>query len=409
MKIILVNKFLFPKGGDAICTLETGKLLKSRGHDIHFFGMKHLNNPAYLNEDLFVNEMNLEQKMDWIQQVKTAGHVLYSLEAKRKVFQLIQRIGRPDIVHVHNFAHQLSPSILDVFKDHKIPVVMTMHDFKLVCASYSLLSRGNVCQKCQHGGHFHCFLQGCIKNSRLKSFLGSVEMYWHHAILRIYNSIRVFVSPSMFMKNKLIQMGWTKPVVYLPNCIDVDAYHPQYIPSEQSIVYVGRLSKEKGVQSLMMAVKGLDVTLKIIGEGDEKESLMQLVQNQDIHNVKFLGYKSGEDLKEEIKRSMFLVIASRCYENNPRCVIEAFALGKPVVGPQRGGIEELVGDSLRGLMYDPSQPDSLRHTINRLIEAAQSTRATMGQAARAFVEKELNAQVHYQRLMSIYQAAQKDN
>jgi glycosyltransferase involved in cell wall biosynthesis len=402
MKILLINKFLYHKGGDAIMTLSTGELLRAHGHEVVYWGMKNEKDPSYPQSDLFMDEADLNAGNGIKQQIKIAGNILYSLEAKAKIEKLIQRVGKPDIIHLHNFAHQISPSILHVFKKHKIPCVMTMHDYKLVCASYGLLSHGKVCEKCAGGAFINCFLEGCVKDCITKSLLNTVEMYMHHKILHIYGLIDVFISPSRFLKNKLGEMCFTGRIEYLPNFIHSEEYQPSYQWTDKSIVYFGRLSKEKGLLTLIQAMKSCpDITLKIIGDGPLRESLELRVQGDGAQNITFLGYKTGDELKTEIRESMFVVLPSECYENNPRSIIEGFALGKPALGARFGGIPELVKDGETGFTFEPTDIQDLRGKIYFLVDQPELI-VKLGQNARSFAERELNAEKYYIRLMSIY-------
>ncbi|RKX94399.1 MAG: glycosyltransferase family 1 protein, partial [Spirochaetes bacterium] len=160
MKILLINKFLYPKGGDAISTIETGKLLQNKGHIVFFWGMKSPNNPPFLFDEYFVEEINYEGNLSLRIKLASVFNLMYSLEAKHKIAQLI-KIVKPDVVHLNNFAHQISPSILDVFCKFRIPMVMTMRDYKLVCPSYSMLADGKPCERCKNGRYYFCFLKKC--------------------------------------------------------------------------------------------------------------------------------------------------------------------------------------------------------------------------------------------------------
>lgn len=405
MKVLIVNKYLYAKGGDAISALATGDLLISKGHEVVFWGMKDEKNSPYPHHDIFINKVDLSSSVGIKQQLKIAGKVLYSFEAKAKIKKLIQRIGKPDIVHLHNFAHQISPSILHVFKKYKIPCVMTMHDYKLVCASYALLAHGNICEKCAGNSYINCFMEGCVKNSKAKSLLNTVEMYLHHKVLHIYDLIDVFISPSKFLKNKIEEMGFKGRIEYLPNFVNHEEYQPSYQWTEKSIVYFGRLSEEKGLLTLIQAVKSCpDITLKIIGDGPLRERLELNVKDEGKHNIIFLGHKTGEDLKTEIRKSMFVVLPSKWYENNPRSIIEGFALGKPVLGSRIGGIPELVIDNETGLMFESGNVEDLRVKIIQLFHDTKEIEH-MGRNARRLIENELNAEKYYQGLMDIYHQA----
>jgi len=406
MKILLINKFLYYKGGDAVCAIETGNLLRMHGHEVVFWGMDHPDNPKYPDKDLFVDNLDLNIAGGVKVQLDIAVKLLYSFEAKRKVEALIKRAGKPDVVHLHNFAHQISPSILHVFKKYDIPVVMTMHDYKLVCALYTFLSDGKVCEKCKGRKYINCFKQGCVRGSKAKSLLNTIEMYLHHKILKLYDLVDVYISPSVFLKNKVAEMGFENKVVHIPNFVKTDIFRPSYDWQEKSICYVGRLSHEKGILTLVEAVKGLDVTLKIIGDGPALGEVEEKIKKENISNVKLLGYMNSDQLKEETINSMFNVIPSEWYENNPRSVIEAFALGKPAVGACIGGIPELIKDNKTGLTFEPGNVEDLREKINNMVNDPEKV-VEMGKKARRFVVQELNAGKHYEGLMGIYQLVMK--
>ncbi len=403
MKILLINKFLYPKGGDAISTITTGNLMKSRGHNVIYWGMAHPLNPDYLYKDLFVNYVDFNKSNGILKEFQAFLNILYSFEAKNKIKKLL-KIYKPDIVHLNNFAHQISPSILDVFAKQNISTVMTMRDYKLVCPSYTMFIDGRICEACKGGKYYHCLLNKCTKNSYTKSMINTIEMYLHHKILHIYDKIDVIISPSRFLKEKLKDMGFKKEIVYLQNFIYLKDYVPNYNFEDKTICYFGRLSLEKGLFTLLNAVKGINIKLKIIGEGPIKENLISKVKYEKLNNVYFLGYKLGEELKNEIKNSIYVVIPSEWYENNPRSVIEAFALSKPVIGSRIGGIPELVKDGKTGYTFEAGNVEDLRNKIEFLVNDPNSA-VEMGKNARRFVEKKLNSEKHYQELIKIYQMA----
>lgn len=402
MRILLINKYLYPKGGDAISTLVTGALLSRKGHDVLYWGMEATENPQMLYREYFVSHVDYNEKPG-LQGLRMALNILYSFEAKKKINALLKAV-RPDIVHLNNFAHQISPSILDVIKRYDIPVVMTMRDYKMVCPSYTMMENGKPCERCKGGRFYFCFLKKCTRDSAMKSMLNAAEMYLHHRILHIYDKIDIYISPSKFLKNMVRQMGLEGEIRHLPNFIQPEEFQPSYGWEEKSIVYVGRLSYEKGLVTLIDAAKGLDVAVKIIGDGPLRNPLMFRVKSEEIQNVHFLGYKTGEDLNQEIRRSMFAVLPSEWYENNPRSVMEAYALGKPVIGSRIGGIPEIVRDGETGFVFEPGNALDLREKILSLL-GSKNKITEMGRTARAFVEEELNPEKHYQGLMQIYAEA----
>lgn len=403
MKILLVNKFLYPKGGDAVATLSTGKLLSERGHEVFYWGMDHPENPPYPHKELFVSCVDYNKPSGLFNQLKDGLNILYSFEAKAKMGTLLKRI-RPDIIHLNIFAHQISPSILDVIKKHGIPVVMTMHEYKLVCPSYTMLLNGRLCERCKGGRYYNCFMGRCTKNSAVKSLVNTIEMYLHHNLLHIYDKIDVFISPSRFLMDKVQEMGFKGEIVHLPNFVDLAEFNPSYEWGNESILYAGRLSHEKGIKTLMDAVKGLNIKLKVLGDGPLKNELINKAKSQGINNVEFLGFKKYDELKKEVRSAMFAVQPSYWYENNPMSVLEAFAMGKPVIGSRIGGIPELVRDNETGFTFEPWNSKDLGKKIEYLASNKDMI-ISMGKNARALVENEYDSKRHYEGLISIYKRA----
>lgn len=401
MKILLCNKYFFRKGGAESLFFGTAELLKEKGHEVHYFSMADKDNYPSDDEEYFVSEVDYDSG-GLAEKMRHAAGLLYSLEAREKMRRLAERI-KPDVVHLHNIYHQISPSILHPLKELGIPVVMTLHDYKMVCGAYTLLSPRGVCEKCGGGRHYHCLVEKCTKNSFPKSLLNMCEMYVHHRLMGIYDSIGAFISPSRFMTGKLREMGFKREIIYLPNFVEAASFEPRYGWTDPAVVYLGRLSKEKGLATLVDAFKKISgINLTIIGDGPERETLEKRIAEEKIGNVRLAGYRTGEALNDEIGRSMFGVIPSECYENNPMSLIELFALGKPAVGSRIGGIPELIGRGERGLLFEPGDPDDLRAAILRLSADADAVRR-MGRNARAFVEEELNSEAHYQQLIRIYE------
>lgn len=408
MKILLINKFHYLRGGSEVVYFGTANLLEHHGHKSLFFSMNHPDNLPCETSNFFMPYVDLVTNNGLVSQFKTAGRILYSFNAKKRLSKLLDKY-QVDIAHLHNIHHQISPSILHELKKRKIPVVMTFHDFKMVCASYSMLADGRPCEACSGGKYFNALKNRCVKESKSKSALATLEMFLHHNVLDIYSNVDIFISPSLFLKNKLEEMGFKKDITHLPNFIDIKKFEQIKGDKEDkhnnSIVYFGRLSSEKGLWTLLKAAKSLNgIEIKIIGDGPIKNTLEEKVKREGIDNINFLGYMKGEYLYKEIVKSKTVVMPSEWYENNPMSVIEAFALSKPVIGSRIGGIPELVRDNETGFTFESGNAEDLSEKIKELLGNTSLLRK-MGENARRFVETELNPEKHYQRLMEIYQMA----
>ncbi|MFW6128629.1 MAG: glycosyltransferase family 4 protein [Candidatus Aminicenantaceae bacterium] len=403
MKVVLVNKFLFPKGGDAIYVNLIGKLLSEKGHDIAYWGMLYPENSDFKYSQYFIPFIDYNNLTGFKNKLRAAGNILYSKEAKGNFEKVIHKF-KPDIVHVNNFAHQISPSILPTAKKYDLPVVMTIHDYKLVCPAYTMMSKGFPCEECKNGNYHMCFLKKCVKDSYVKSLINWIEMTLHHKIMKIYKHVDVYISPSNFLKSKIIEMGFKGEIIHIPNFVYQDTFEPYLNSRANRLCYFGRLSNEKGLFTLLRAKKNISFPLVIIGEGPEKDRLEKFARNNKIKNIKFLGYKSGTQLINEISRSLAVVISSEWYENNPYSVIEAFACGKAVVGSRIGGIPELVKDGITGLTFQPGNASDLENKLKYVIEYPDEI-DKMGENAKIYTKEDLNPEKYYIKLMDVYTKA----
>jgi glycosyltransferase involved in cell wall biosynthesis len=336
--------------------------------------------------------------------LKSAGRMLYSLEAARKLRGLLDE-ARIDLAHLNNIYHQISPSILHTLHRRGIPTVMSLRDYKVVCGSYQMLADGRPCEACAGGRHFQAVRKRCVKDSLAASVLTSLEMTLHHPVLHLYDRVDVFIAPSAFLRDKVAEMGFPGHVVHLPNFVtDLGAWQPAPASAAPKLVFFGRLGREKGLTTLLQAVKGLPLTLQIIGEGPMLEPLRSQARDGSIGNVDFAGYLAGDALQREVAAASAVVVPSEWYENNPRAVIEAFALGRPVIGARIGGIPELVRHGETGLLFESGHAEDLRTQIDTLLSQPAAA-AEMGRRGRRLVETELSPERHYAGLMQIYAQA----
>jgi len=414
MNILHINKYHYLRGGSEAIYFGTAKLLEAHGHSSVFFSIDHPENVPCESSKYFMTFIDLNTNDgSIIGHLRAAGRILYSLEARKCLSKLLDRCA-VDLAHIHNIYHQISPSVLHELKKRNIPVVMTMHDYKIACASYLMVADSKPCESCSGGKYISALIKKCVKESRAKSIVATIEMYLHHKLLDIYDNVDVFIAPSKFMKNKLIEMGCSKNIVQLCNFIDANKYgiNSERNCGENSVVYFGRLSREKGLWTLLKAAKILNgigsIKIKIIGEGPLRDELEHFIKTENVHNVTFYGYLRGESLLKEIQNSKGVIIPSECYENNPMSCIEAFALGKPAVGARIGGIPELIKDGETGFTFEPCNAEDLAEKTMMLLNN-EYLRIEMGINARRIVDNELNPEKHYQHLMEIYEVATELN
>lgn len=404
MKILLINKFLHPSGGDTVCTLATGRLLLQKGHQVEYWGMAHPDNPPYSFEKHFASHVDLKAKMSLPDKCKTLANMIYSIQARKALGRVLD-MYRPDVIHINNIHHHISPSILDEIRQRNIPSIMTLHDYKMVCPSYYLRRpNGRQCDLCKGHRYYHCALNRCMRDSATKSVVTTVEMYIHHVLLRAFRKVNLFVSPSRFVKEKVAEMGFRGPIIHLPHFIDIPAGCPEVRPGRPRLIYFGRLAPEKGLFTLLEAVKGIDLELRVIGDGPIRDALRGKVDDESIDNVTFVGFKSGDMLQEEICSATITVIPSEWYEVFGRTIIESFALGRPVLGARIGGIEELIRDGRTGWLFKPGDVGDLREKIFEAIRDPHRA-VRMGANARRYVQEHHDASDYYRQLLRVYRQA----
>jgi len=303
-------------------------------------------------------------------------------------------------MHAHNIYGGLTTSILDIAQKKGVPVVMTLHDYKLICPSYSMLNRGDVCEDCKGGRFIHSLLNTCHKESLTASGVYCIESYlnkWLHK----YDTIRYFICPSMFSLTKHAEHGVPRErLLHIRNFVNFAEHKPQYDDGRYAL-FVGRLSKEKGILTLLAAVEHLDVPVRIVGDGPLKAEYEGYVAEHKMKQVTFEGYKSGDELKQLYENAAYLVMPSEWYENAPMTILEAFAYGKPVIGSRIGGIPEMIDHGKTGMLFAMGDAGQLAECILSLW-SDKSLRRQMGHAARDKVEREFSADAHYEQLMKVY-------
>lgn len=417
MRILQVNQYNYPRGGADKYFLDLSRALEDRGHEVAVFAMNHPKNIESKFSKYFVSRVSFNNA-SFKDKLKTTGRVLYSLEAKRKFTKLLADF-KPDIIHIHNIYHHLSPSILNAAKKNSIPVVMHLHDYKLICPNHMLFTKGKYCEECLKTKYFKCSKNKCVKDSIAGSALASLEMYLHHNILKIYEkNINLFIAPSHFMKNTVIRFGQDKnkiEVVYNPHNLEAENSNQENkenydikLAEEKKtanyFLYFGRLSEEKGLVNLIEAAHETGQRILIAGTGPEENNLNKLASDLKAP-VEFVGLKTSSELINIIKEAKAVIIPSIWAENMPLSLMEALSLNKVIIAANVGGLPEIVRDQENGLLFEAGNSVDLINKINYLNSLPAEKYVRMekaaGETAKLFsVEKNLKAILEiYQRLI----------
>jgi len=404
MRILQVDKFLRRQGGAAGYMLDLAELQRSAGHDVEFFSMADETNQPATYEDLFPPYVELEPPPSSITgRLGTAATMIWSRKAENGMRAVVEDF-RPDVVHVHNIYHQLSPSILRPLAKRDIPVVMTAHDFKLVCPSYRLLDGDNVCEACIGSQFHHAARRRCKDGSLGASVVLAVESSAHR-LGNAYDPIRTFICPSRFLLNKLREGGvYPDRLKRIPNFVDTDSIQTAEGPGE-GYVFTGRLSREKGVDTLIEAVAMVDhAELVIVGDGPEREALESLAGRLAPERIQFCGHVDKDEVQTRIRSARAAVLPARWHENMPLSIIEAHAAAVPMVVTNLGGSPELIDEGKDGFIVAPDDPHQLAAALRKL-EDDPAGAHRMGLAGRAKVADQFSAGPHLGEIMATYAAA----
>ena len=395
MRILLVNKFHYLRGGSEKYYFELAQLLKSKGHTVGFFSMKHEENITTGDAEYFVEEIDLNTGSKL-----KALDVIYSQENKRLMAKALEEF-KPDIVHINNFQRQLSASIIDAIKEKNIPIVMTAHDLNPICPASIMLYNGEVCDDCITKGYSQCIKKKCVKGSTLKSTLGVMEKKYYD-IHKVFRKIDCIISPSEFIKNQLVN-GKLKynDIVTLHNFVN-ESERNEYVLGDYAF-YLGRLSKEKGILNLIEAIGYIpNAKLLIAGDGPEREKIEAYISEHKLDGrITLLGYQNQDSIHKYITNSRFVVIPSICNENCPYSVLEAMEIGKPIVASRIGGIPELIADGENGYLYKADDINELKEKLILMLDNDDKVNR-FAQKSRELYESYYSPDSYYNELIKIY-------
>ncbi|PQJ88251.1 glycosyltransferase family 4 protein [Aliivibrio sifiae] len=400
MKILLVNKFFFMKGGAETVYFQERDMLLSEGVDIIEFSMKHEKNLASKYTDFFVDNVDYYQEQTIKNKIETAVNFIHNSKACEKFKTLLEQ-EKPDLVHFHNIYHQLTPSIIKVAKQSGCKTVLTAHDTKIACPSYTMYRDGHTCEACVHGSVWNATKYRCQEGSLAKSVLLSIEAIYQN-ISKNYQQLDAIISPSRFLGRFIQQKLPNNRVDVIVNGIDENV-SLEGTSDQGYFLYLGRLSQEKGVPTLAKAhqLMSQKAGLKIVGDGPE---FAQLKETYPI--AELLGFKIGEELLTLIKEAKAVVVPSECYENCSMSVIEALSYGKPVIGSKIGGIPEQIRDGIDGYLFEAGNAQDLANKLDSLITEPEKTTQMSSNARERFLSK-YTLSKHKTDLLNLYQALLK--
>ncbi len=397
--LLSINNDYYPRGGAEVAFFRHNGMLHDAGFRVVPFAMNHRMNVGGAERSEFASELEYGGNSDGlVTKIRKGLKAVYSFEARSKLARLIDR-STPDVCHAHNVYHHLSPSILGLVRARGIPLVMTLHDLKIACPAYSMLSHDGVCERCRDGRLSQVVTHRCMKGSLALSALVMVESYLHLWLGSYSRNVDRFLVPSRFYLHKLVEWGFpAEKFEYEPNFVSADSFEACYTPGTR-FVYFGRLAREKGIATLIRAAAAAKVGVDIIGAGPAEPELRSLAVDCD---VRFLGFMTGAKLSAAVSSARAVVVPSEWYENAPLAVLEGAALGKPLIVARIGGLPELVVENESGWSFESRSVGELAATLRRVADLPDTDVAAAGMAARRQVEDEFSPRRYLERIRGVY-------
>lgn len=396
-------------GGAERYLFNLGSLLKSRGHRVAYFSTKDKGNQKTKWDKHFIEKLDFKTK-SLENSMNKFPRMFYSTEAKQKISLLLDKF-KPDVVHLQNIYYYISPSILSEIKKREIPIVQTVHDYQLISPSVIMYHDGEICEVCKKNRYYKALFHKCVKKSYIATLMSVVTLYFQRINNFYINGIDIFITPSLFTKRKLIEYGLPKnKIVQINNFLfKQEGIKFKSFPKKY-VLYFGRICEAKGIFTLLEAALKLPrINFKVAGDFEDenvKLDTLNKINEKNIKNIEILDFKSDTELKKVISQSLFVIVPSLWYENQPYSVLESFALGRPVVASNIGGIPELVHSGKNGILFKPGDAGDLAKAIEKLWKN-HSLRERLGKNAQRLMLERHSANVHYQKVVAIYRSLAK--
>jgi glycosyltransferase involved in cell wall biosynthesis len=400
MRILFCNKYSFRFSGTEAYLFDVMELLRAKGHEVALFSMAA--EDAKGCDPYQVPYLNFKQR-GWWGRARLATPAIYSTDARRRLRKLIADF-KPDVAHVRNIYHHLSPSILWELRRQEVPVLYHVNDFKMICPSYNLVRHGRACDLCGNGKFWHVLSSGCYEGCMSARAVLAAEAYVHKWFRTYVKCVDRFLAPSLFVREKLVENGWDKNLIeVIPHFQSLPARVATRPSPTAGALYFGRLSAEKGLIDLLHAMTWHpEISLQIAGEGPQRVELERLSADLELANVSFLGQVEGENLQRLIAGARFTVLPSHAYETLGKTILESFAQARPVIATDLGSRRELIEEGKTGLLYAPGNIGDLAETMSFLY-SQPGLAAAMGEAAQEKIRERYSPEQHYSELLRLYE------
>ena len=402
MRILYCNKYNYRFSGTEVYLFELMELMRSQGHEVALFSMADPRGEPTEYDRHFLPHIDFKTKSGLWQKARRAAHAIYSRQARQRIREMIKDF-HPDVAHVRNIYHHLSPSILWELKAQGVPVVYHLNDFKLLCPTYNLVAQGEACEKCADGAFRHLLRSKCYPGLGARAAL-MTEAYVHRGLGTYRKCVNRFLAPSQFVRDKFVEHGWDgAKFEVLPHFQELCQLSGFSTNGDAPVLYFGRLSAEKGVDDLLRCMQQVpQVRLIVAGDGPQRGELEKLAASLSLGNVEFAGHVGAAERDRLIARSRFTVLPSHAYETLGKTILESYAGGRAVVASDLGSRRELVRQGETGLLYPTGDADALAGAITTLTSRPELAER-MGRAGREFVRLRHAPEAHYGKLLTLYE------
>jgi glycosyltransferase involved in cell wall biosynthesis len=387
MKVLLVHNFYQNFGGEDAAALAEQHLLETHGDSVVVY--------ARHNKEI--------AEYTWIEKVRGSAESVDCTQTRDEVARIARDV-RPDVAYIHNFFPLISPSIYQILHQHAIPIVQFVHDFRLFCPNGLFYTGGSICERCKTGAFFNAVRHRCYRDSYLSSFLAA-SIVASARRNHVFDRVSLFVCPTEFSRKKMMEGGIPADKIRTkPHFVHATGVSPKFEPGDY-VLYLGRLSREKGLFTLICALAQENtVPVKIAGAGPMEKEIRSILHDQGIRHIQLVGFKSGEEKWEILRNSAFVVIPSECYETFSLSAVEAHAAGKPVIASRIGALPFVIKDGKNGLLFEPKNAADLRQGVRKLF-GQRSDIERMGRYGRALVNTKYTPEHSYNCLSAIFSQA----
>ena len=401
LKILNISQNHYVRGGSDGYFFSLAKLLEKKGHKVIPFASAQEKNISTVWSEYFPKPVDFHRPG-----IKDLFRYVHSTSASKSIGRLIDDES-PDLAHLHIYYGQITGSIIGQLRKKGIPIVQTLHEYKLVCPTSALIDHGKPCEACQGNRFWHATARRCNRGSLARSALSSVESYWSY-LLGSVSKIDHFLAVSNFVRDKVIALGVpAEKITTVHNFVEIDSYEAKAIPGSY-ILYFGRLERIKGIFTLLNAMANIrSVRLLIVGDGNDRSEIERSVNERQLSNVTLLGFKQGLELQNLIRGSICTVSPSEWNEPFGLTLIESFALGRPVICSRMGGMPEIVDDCVTGFVVPPGDSVALGDRIQWMANNPKLA-VEMGARGRKKVEIFFAPELHYQNISAVYEKVMAD-